>query len=98
VTFTSVESGWKPLLQALYHPNKGFINVPDDFNKLDSKDITHLVRVDCVTYALHYNHQMAAFKNLCKTYSLIFGVVQDFYYVTKFQNMGTEHDHNMLWI
>ncbi len=75
MTFTSVESRWKPLLQALYHPNKGFIGVVDDFNKFDSKDITHLVRVDFVACAWYYNHQMAAFRDLCKKDSLIFGVV-----------------------
>jgi hypothetical protein len=41
---------------------------------------------------------MATFRHLCKKNSSIFDVVQDFYYVTKFQNMGSEHEYNMLWI
>jgi hypothetical protein len=98
VTFTSVESRWKPLLQALHNLNKGFIDVPNNFNKLDSKDITNLVRADPITCVQYYDHQMVAFRNLCKKDSSIFGVVQYFYYVIEFQNRGSEHDHDMLWI
>jgi hypothetical protein len=41
---------------------------------------------------------MATFHNLLKKDSSIFGKVDDFYFVTKFQNRRTEHAHDLLWI
>jgi len=41
---------------------------------------------------------MATFRNLLKKDSSIFGKVDDFYFVTKFQNRRTEHAHDLLWI
>jgi rRNA processing protein Gar1 len=41
---------------------------------------------------------MAIFCNLLKNDSSIFGKVIDVYFVIKFQNKGSEHDHGLLWI
>jgi hypothetical protein len=41
---------------------------------------------------------MVAFCKLFKKKSSIFGKINDFYFVTKFQNRGIEHDHGLLWI
>jgi hypothetical protein len=41
---------------------------------------------------------MVAFHNLLKKDFFIFGKINDFYFVTKFQNRGSEHDHGLLWI
>jgi hypothetical protein len=40
---------------------------------------------------------MAVFCNLF-FFKSIFGKVNDFYFVTEFQNRRSEHDHGLLWI
>ncbi len=92
VTFTSVESKWTTLMLALHTLNKNHTKIPIFFNnELEYKHFIDLVRSNPITCAHYYNHQMATFCNLLKKASSIVGKVDDFYFVTKFQNKGSEH-------
>ncbi len=78
--------------------NMNHTEILKNFNELESKHFTDLVKYDLVRCAHYYNHQMAAFHNLLKKDSSIFDKVDDFYFITKFMNRGSEHGHGLLWI
>ena len=73
------------------------MNLPD-FISLDSTHIVELIRLDPVTYALYYKHRMDTFHKLLQKGSSIRGEVVDFFFVTKFQHSGSEHEHSFIWI
>jgi hypothetical protein len=74
------------------------MEIPKKIDELESKHFAYLVKSDPITCARYYDHQMVAFRNLLKKDSSIFGKVDDFHFITKFQNRGSEHDHGLLWI
>jgi hypothetical protein len=47
---------------------------------------------------LYYNHRTKAFRELLQKESCILGEVVDFFFVTKFQHRGSEHEHALIWI
>ncbi len=98
MTFISAESKWTTLMSTLHMLNKNHMEIMKFFYELESKHFTDLVKSDPNTCACYYNHRMAAFHNLLKKDSSIFGKVDDFHFVTKFQNRGNEHYHGLLWI
>jgi G:T/U-mismatch repair DNA glycosylase len=46
----------------------------------------------CVHY---YQHKMNSF---WKLFNVLFGEIQDYFFVTEFQNEGLTHDHVLLWV
>ncbi len=97
MTFTNAKNKWTTLMSILHTLNNNHMEIPKHFDELESKHFANQVRFDLVTCAHYYNHRMATFHNLLKKDSSIFGDV-DFYFVTKFQNRGSEHNHGLLCI
>jgi hypothetical protein len=98
VTFISAKSKWLPLLQCWYDFNSkklGF-NVP--FDKLEIKHIANLIQSNPITCAHYYDHHMKCFQKLCMKDDMIFGPLLDFFFVTEFQNRGSEYNHGLLWV
>jgi hypothetical protein len=94
--FTSVESKWLLLLKCLYDLNSKKLGFNIPFDKLEPKHVVDLIR--CVTCAQYYDHHMKFFCTLCMKDNSIFGHLLDFFFVTKFQNCGSQHDHRLLWV
>jgi hypothetical protein len=63
----------------------------------NSPTIGELARND-VIYVQYYAHRMNSFRKLLKNSSIMFGEVQDYFFVTKFQSRGLAHDHGLLWV
>jgi hypothetical protein len=49
-----------------------------------------------VTCAKYYDHKKSCFRKLIKKYHYFCGGF--FFFIIKFQNCGSEHDHGLLWI
>ena len=97
VTFTSAEHRWKPLVDTLVtlfrnKENKNAIDI------LEDDDIDYLIRKYPVTCSQYYRHRINAIKRLISQDTTFFGKISNYYFVTKFQNRGTEHEHGLLWI
>jgi hypothetical protein len=71
-------------------------NVP--FDKLETKHIANLIQSNPITCAHYYDHHMKCFQKLCMKDDMIFGPLLSFVFVTKFQNCGSEYDHELLWV
>jgi hypothetical protein len=81
-------------LKQLYekHTNKNIIIKNDN-----SPTIGELVRNDAI-YVRYYAHRMNNFRNFLKNKSIMFGEVQDYFFVTNFQSGSPAHDHGLLWV
>jgi hypothetical protein len=48
---------------------------------------------------MYYGRHMKFFGTLCMKTNSIFGAfILDFFFVTKFQKHGSQHDHGLLWV
>ena len=97
VTFPSAEHQWTPLVNALYElqrkrRKRKHIEMIEDF------DIYYIIRKDPVTCSRSYRHRINAIKQLICDDKTFYGKIVDYYFVTEFQNRGSEHDHSLLWI
>ena len=97
VTFTSAEHQWTPLVNALFElqrkrRKRKHIETIEDF------DIDSIIRKNLVTCSQHYRHRINAIKQLICDDKGVFGKILDYYFITEFQNRGSEHDHALLWI
>jgi hypothetical protein len=97
VTFTSAEHRWTPLVTTLneLHRNKKKRKQTDT---LEVNDIDYLIRKDPVTCTRYYRHKINALKKMICHDDTFFRRVSDHYFVTEFQNRGSEHEHGLLWI
>jgi hypothetical protein len=97
VTFTSAEHQWTPLVSTLIelYTNRGKQKYTQT---LEDIDIDYLIRKDPVTCTRYYRHRINALKHLICHDETFFGKVVDYYFVTEFQNRGSEHEHGLLWI
>jgi exonuclease III len=97
VTFTSAEHQWTPLVSTLIelYTNRGKQKCTQT---LEDIDIDYLIRKDPVTCTRYYRHRINALKHLICHDETFFGKVVDYYFVTEFQNRGSEHEHGLLWI
>jgi hypothetical protein len=43
----------------------------------------------------YYQHRM---NNFWKLFNVLFGEIQDYFFVTNFQSEGLTHDHGLLWV
>jgi hypothetical protein len=65
---------------------------------LEDKDIDYLIRKDPIICTRYYRHRINALKKLISRDKIFFEKVSDSYFVTKFHNRGSEHEHGLLWI
>jgi hypothetical protein len=97
ITFTSAEHRWDPLVatvSALYRNRKR----KKQTDTLENDDIDYLIRKDPVTCTRYYRHRINALRQLICHDETFFEKISDYYFVTEFQNRGSEHDHTLLWI
>jgi len=57
-----------------------------------------LIRKDPIICTRYYRHRINALKQLISHDKIYFKKVSDSYFVTKFHNRGSEHEHGLLWI
>jgi hypothetical protein len=65
---------------------------------LENHGIDYLIRKDLVTCTRYYRHKINSLRQLICHDETFFEKISDYYFVTKFQNRGSEHDHALLWI
>ncbi len=61
-----------------------------------------MLQILCNVILLHLHNimiiVMKSFRTLCMKDNSIFGHLLDFFFVTKFQSHGSQHDHGLLWV
>ncbi len=73
------------------------LNIP--FDKLEPKHVVDFIQCDPIICAWYYDHHMKLFCTLCmKDSSIFWAFILDFFFVTKFQSHGSQHDHGLLWV
>jgi hypothetical protein len=97
VTFTSAEHQWTPLVSTLTELYKNR-RKQKHTETLEDNGIDFLIRKDPVTCNRYYRHRINALKHLICHDETLFGKVVDYYFVTEFQNRGSEHEHGLLWV
>ena len=65
---------------------------------ITKENIDSIIRKHPVTCTRYYRNNFNALLKLLKNNDHFFGCVIDYFFVTKFQNRGNEHDHGILWI
>ena len=96
VSFTSSEHLWDPLMDAL-RDIKQNTRKPKT-NELDENEPSSLIRNDPVTCVRYYRSRRDALHQLISHDHKYYGELNDHFYVTEFQNRGSEHEHGLLWI
>ena len=96
VSFSSVEHRWKPLIDALKLLKERNIQPMD--NEIQEDEIQSLIKNDPVTCVRYYRHRMNALRQLITHDHKYYGELKDYFFVTEFQNRGSQHDHGLLWI
>ncbi len=86
------------MLQCLYDFNNKKLGLDAQFDKLEMKRIVNLIWFDLIRCARYYDPYMKYFRKLWMNDDTIFEPLFDFFFVTKFQNHGSEHDHGLLWV
>ncbi len=74
------------------------LNLLNEIENLQSIHITKLKCNDPITCARYYDHKTSYFRTLFNRNPSIFKQVYEFFWVIKFQNRGSDHDHGLLWI
>ena len=67
-------------------------------NELDKNEPSSLIRNDLVTCVQYYRSMRDALCQLISHDHKYYGEINDYFYVTKFQNWGNEHEHDLFWI
>ncbi|MCO5607666.1 hypothetical protein L7F22_061864 [Adiantum nelumboides] len=95
ITFSCAEQKWKPLVDCLTKLNPNMIqeNQPNPVAYIRA-----LVRSDPITTARYYVHRFKEMKKKIKRNKSILGELIDYFFVTEFQQRGSQHDHELLWI
>ena len=96
ISLSSAENHWDPLVSTLKAIRKRRNRIIE--NEIQSNEIDSLIRNDPVTCARYYRNKMCALRNCILHDSKYYGDIQDFFFVTEFQNRGSEHDHTLLWV
>jgi hypothetical protein len=74
------------------------LNLPNKIENFQSIRITELIWIDLVTCAKYYDQiKHFVFSNLSQKTIIFLGIFFIFF-VTEFQNCGSEHDYELLWI
>ena len=67
-------------------------------NEIGQDEVSSLIRDDPVTCARYYRNRINALRQLISHDHKYYGEIEDYFYVTEFQNRGSEHDHGLIWI
>ena len=67
-------------------------------NEIVENEIDSMIRNDPVTCARYYRNRINARRQLICHNDNYYGKIKDYFYITEFQNRGSEHDHGLLWI
>lgn len=67
-------------------------------NDLEQNEPHSLIRNDIVTCAHYYRSRKDALHQLIAHDYKYYGEIDDFFYVTEFQNRGSENEHGLIWI
>ena len=94
VTFSAAERLWPDLIECLNVLNP-ILQAHDESTSAYER---RLIRSDPITCARYYVHRFEALKTLLKADPSILGPLADYFFVTEFQNRGSQHDHGLLWI
>jgi hypothetical protein len=97
VTFTSDARLWDLLIKAMHTLHALGLNLPNKIKYLQYVHITYLIRVDVVTCAKYYNHNIF-FPQTHHKIPMSFKTYFQFYFVIEFHNCGSKHEHGFLWI
>jgi hypothetical protein len=95
IIFRSEYHHWDPLVTmvfALYRNKKR----KKKTDTSENDDIDYLIRKDLVTCTRYYRHKINDLRKLICHDETFFGKISDYYFVTEFQNRGSEHDHALL--
>jgi hypothetical protein len=95
VTFTSAKHQWTPLVSTLNELDKNK-KKRKQTDTLEVTDIDYLIRKDPVTCTRYYRHKINTLKQMICHDDTFFGKVSYHYFVTEFQNRGSEHEHMTL--
>ena len=91
VSFSSAEHCWKPLIDALKHiKSKNKVAIEND---IQEDEIETLIRNDPVTCVRYYRNRINALHQLISHDYKYYGKLKDYFFVTEFQNRGSQHDH-----
>ncbi|MCO5600782.1 hypothetical protein L7F22_054897 [Adiantum nelumboides] len=92
ITLSSAEPLWEPLVCCL----KSTTSPAND--KPMPAEIRSLICYNPVITAQNYVHRFNAFKILLKRDKSILGYLLEYFFVTEFQNRGSQHDYGLLWV
>jgi hypothetical protein len=97
ITVTSAKHQWTPLVSTLIelYTNRGKKKHTETLEDIDND---YVIRKDPVTCTRYYRHIINALNHLICHEETFFRKVVDYYFVTKFQNRGSKHEHGLLWI
>ena len=96
VSFSSAKNLWEPLMTALRHIRANTTRPYE--NELEPNEPHSLIRNDPMTCAHYYRHRMNALRQLISHDHKYYGEIEDYFFLTEFQNRGTEHEHGLQWI
>jgi len=65
---------------------------------IEDYKIDYLIRKNLVTCTCYYRHRINALKKRYLKKETFFGEIVDYYFVTKFQNKGSEYEQGLLWV
>ena len=82
-------------MDCLHNVNSDLVQEQDE---TDATFERKLVRSDPITVARYYIHRFQALKTLLKNDRSILGKISDYFFITEFQNRGSQHDNGLLWI
>jgi hypothetical protein len=97
ITFTSAKHHCDPLVAAVSDLHKN-MKRKKKTDTLENDSIDYLIRKDLVTCSRYYRHRINALRQLICHDEIFFVKISDYFFVTEFQNRGSEHDHTLLWI
>jgi len=63
----------------------------------DLPNMKDLVKNDLIIYVHYYEHRMNSFQNNNNNNNFLFGEINDFFKLKKFQSITLSHDHALLW-
>jgi hypothetical protein len=97
ITFKSAENCWDPLVVVISNLHRN-MKCKQQTNTVENNDIDYLIIKDPMTCTRYYRHIINTLRQLICYDETFFGKILDYFFVTKFQNRGNEHDHALLWI
>jgi len=96
VTCTYVKRLWDLFIKVLHTLHALKLNFLNKIGDLQFVCIPKLIRIDFITCIKYYDHKTFCFCKLIAKDHFLGGFF--FFFITEFQDCGSEHDHGLLWI